>query len=68
MERVDPVLRVATPHDAPRVEALMKESAAAIFPATTTTGSQRARSVTSPRSTQCCSQTAPTTCSRWTAS
>jgi GNAT superfamily N-acetyltransferase len=32
MERVDPVLRVATPHDAARVEALMKESAAAIFP------------------------------------
>src|SRR5215208_6392509 len=32
MERVDPVLRVATPHDAPSVEGLMKESAAAIFP------------------------------------
>ena len=68
MERVDPVLRVATPHDAPRVEALMKESAAAIFPGTTTSGSQRARSATSPRSTRCCSPTAPTTCSRWTAS
>lgn len=32
MDRPEPVLRVATPSDAPRVEALMKESAAAIFP------------------------------------
>jgi GNAT superfamily N-acetyltransferase len=32
MERGEPVLRVATPDDAARVEALMKESAAAIFP------------------------------------
>jgi GNAT superfamily N-acetyltransferase len=32
MERAEPVLRVATPDDAPRVEALMKRSAAAIFP------------------------------------
>jgi GNAT superfamily N-acetyltransferase len=33
MERDAPTLRVATPHDAPAVEALMKESTAAIFPA-----------------------------------
>jgi N-acetylglutamate synthase-like GNAT family acetyltransferase len=32
MDRAEPVLRVATPEDAPRVEALMKESAAALFP------------------------------------
>jgi GNAT superfamily N-acetyltransferase len=32
MDRAEPVLRVATPDDAPRVEALMKESAAALFP------------------------------------
>src|SRR5262249_13489865 len=32
MDRPEPVLRIATPADAPRVEALMKESAAAIFP------------------------------------
>jgi GNAT superfamily N-acetyltransferase len=30
--RSEPVLRIATPEDASRVEALMKESAAAIFP------------------------------------
>jgi GNAT superfamily N-acetyltransferase len=29
---MEPVLRVATPDDAPRIESLMKESAAAIFP------------------------------------
>lgn len=33
MERATPTLRIATPSDAPAVEALMKESAAAIFPA-----------------------------------
>jgi GNAT superfamily N-acetyltransferase len=32
MDRPEPELRIATPEDAPRVEALMKESAAAIFP------------------------------------
>ena len=32
MDRPEPVLRVATPADAERVEALMKESGAAIFP------------------------------------
>ena len=32
MERDEPVMRVATPDDADRVEALMKESVAAIFP------------------------------------
>ena len=32
MDRPEPVLRIATPEDAPRVEALMKESVAAIFP------------------------------------
>jgi GNAT superfamily N-acetyltransferase len=32
MNRPDPVLRVATPEDATRIESLMKESAAAIFP------------------------------------
>jgi GNAT superfamily N-acetyltransferase len=32
MERARPVLRVATPDDAARVDALMKESAAALFP------------------------------------
>ena len=32
MNRVEPVLRVATPDDSSRVEALMKESAAALFP------------------------------------
>src|SRR5262249_42867309 len=32
MSRVEPVLRVATPEDAQRVDALIKESAAAIFP------------------------------------
>jgi GNAT superfamily N-acetyltransferase len=32
VKRAEPVLRVATPDDAARVEALMKESAAAIFP------------------------------------
>lgn len=32
MDRPEPVLRIATPADAQRVEALMKESAAAIFP------------------------------------
>jgi len=32
MDRPEPVLRVATPEDAARVEALMKASAAAIFP------------------------------------
>ena len=32
MDRPEPVLRIATPEDAQRVEALMKESAAAIFP------------------------------------
>jgi GNAT superfamily N-acetyltransferase len=32
MDRAQPILRVATPDDASRVEALMKESAAAIFP------------------------------------
>jgi len=32
MERAEPLLRVATPEDEARVEALMKESAAAIFP------------------------------------
>ena len=32
MDRSEPVLRIATPEDAPRVEALMKESAAVIFP------------------------------------
>src|SRR6478609_7775380 len=32
MDRPEPVLRIATPDDAPLVEALMKESAAAIFP------------------------------------
>jgi GNAT superfamily N-acetyltransferase len=32
MDRAEPVLRIATPRDAVRVEALMKESAAAIFP------------------------------------
>jgi GNAT superfamily N-acetyltransferase len=33
MEGIMPTLRVATPADAPRIEALMKASAAAIFPA-----------------------------------
>jgi GNAT superfamily N-acetyltransferase len=32
MDRPEPELRIATPEDAPRVEALMRESAAAIFP------------------------------------
>jgi len=32
MDRAEPVLRVATAEDASRVEALMKESAAALFP------------------------------------
>ena len=32
MERAEPVLRVATPDDAPRIEGLMKASAAALFP------------------------------------
>ena len=32
MDRAQPVLRVATPDDAARVDALMKESAAALFP------------------------------------
>src|SRR6266540_1825570 len=32
MERAEPMLRVATPDDASRVEALMKESAAVLFP------------------------------------
>jgi GNAT superfamily N-acetyltransferase len=32
MDRAQPVLRVATPDDASRVEALMKESVAALFP------------------------------------
>ena len=32
MDRPEPVLRIATPEDAPLVEALMKESAAVIFP------------------------------------
>src|SRR5215208_8251122 len=32
MDRPEPVLRVATPADAQRVDALMKESAAGIFP------------------------------------
>ena len=32
MDRAEPVLRIATPDDAARVEALMKESTAAIFP------------------------------------
>jgi len=33
MDRPEPILRVATPADAQRVEALMKESAAGLFPA-----------------------------------
>ena len=32
MDRPEPELRIATPEDAPHVEALMRESAAAIFP------------------------------------
>lgn len=32
MDRAEPVLRIATPGDAAKVEALMKESAAALFP------------------------------------
>jgi GNAT superfamily N-acetyltransferase len=32
VDRPEPILRIATPEDAPRVEALMKQSAAAIFP------------------------------------
>jgi GNAT superfamily N-acetyltransferase len=32
MERAEPVLRIATPKDAPRVDALMQESASRIFP------------------------------------
>jgi GNAT superfamily N-acetyltransferase len=33
VDRIEPVLRVATPDDAPAIEALMKASAAALFPA-----------------------------------
>jgi GNAT superfamily N-acetyltransferase len=33
MDRTEPVLRVATPEDAPAIDALMKASAAALFPA-----------------------------------
>ena len=33
MERAQPTLRVATPADGPQVEALMKQSAAGLFPA-----------------------------------
>ena len=33
MNRADPVLRVATPDDAPAIEVLMRRSAAALFPA-----------------------------------
>jgi GNAT superfamily N-acetyltransferase len=32
-ERPEPALRIATPEDGPRIEALMKESAAGLFPA-----------------------------------
>jgi GNAT superfamily N-acetyltransferase len=32
MDRPEPVLRIATPDDAPRIQVLMQESAAAIFP------------------------------------